>query len=647
MKLSRSILSLLLASSMLIPAMSSLSAADAVSAQTEVKNTAPYILEFTTSTKYYTSGTDYKKMGAYELVKDGDNAPYLSLKYIEGGSMGNYFAMPKLPSKDLITDDHKYVRITYMTPDAAGGTITVRNNGNAQKTVLVSNTRESDGKWVTSDPVSVNPSIISRYVSGAHNTIIYSNASPDAHLYIKSIAFFTSLEEAYTYYGEAYEGQTAIDTVAMTFGNDATGKVSKQQTYGNNEINPKTGAVDIHYAESTHWKDVHYLAKLSFSGKGMLTSDFRWFRVAYSGKHPEGVSASKLIMRNDKTGADQYTVAENCDTKGKTVLSSTFKATDATFDRMSGSGTYTNVGHFSFYTETKVDGGAYSIAAIYFFRSEEDANAFVLPEKQPTKININGNNIAEYKIVIANDASEKVVEAAELFMSYIYDMTDIELPIVTDTEPASDREIRIGLSNRAGTDAFDGNYGSDGYTAAFENNSLVITSGVAAYLTTAVDNYLRAFCYVGAAKVPETVNIDEKCVLSGTSNAMSRYGKWEEKTNVENPTVITDDFSTDTGYFSEDNGADVWKRDADGTYTAVSTNGIAGTYVHVWESNVTVSAKLAYNFSTDSNNSSFGLVLRNTDKDSYIYAGYDVNNAEWFIDYREGADFYHPLASRP
>lgn len=605
----------------------------------ENQNTKPYIFEFNSATKYYANGTDPQKGGFHEIISEGENAPYLSLKYIADGAQANYFTMPRFSEKDLITQDHKYVRITYMTPDIAGGTITIKNNASGQKNILVSNTRESAGKWVTSDPVNVAASIITRFIGGGHNTIIYSNASPDAHLYIKEIAFFTNLEEAYTYYGQPYEGQTAIDYVAMTFGTDATGKVSENITYGNNEINPKTGAVDIKFAESTHWKDVYYLAKLLFTGKGMITPEFRWFRVAYSGKHPDGVETSKLIMRNDKTGADRYTIAENCGTNGKTVLSNTFTMTDDTFDRLSGTGTYTNCGHFSFYTDTKVDGGAYSIAAIYFFRSEEDANAFVLPEKVPVKININGNELSKYNIVIAKDAPASTVAAAELFMSHIYDMAGIELPIVTDETPVSDFEIRIGLSSRKDTDSFKGNYTSNAYTSSFDGNSLVITSAVAAYLTPAVDNYLRAFCYVGAAKVPEVITIDEKCVVEGTANTLSRYGKWPDKPNLENPTVITDDFKEETGYFSEDNGEDSWALTDNGIYKA-KADGFSGTYIHVYEADVTVSAELAYSDKSASGDSSFGLIMRNTDKNCYIFAGYDVSKSEWFIDFSEGADFF-------
>jgi len=641
--------SLLLVAALMMPSLTSLSAVPATTSAEQPQNTEPFIIEFdkilnmNQKSVGFLNKDDKNKYGSATVITEGENAPYIQLDYLKEGQQGNYFVMPNFLKKNLITEDHKYVRITYMTNDIAGATLTIKNNAGGTKNVLVPNTRESAGKWVTSDPVLVDASIIQRFINGGHNTLIYSNADPNAKFYIKSLAFFTSREQAFSYYGESYDGVTAIDTVALTFGTEGTGKISTNANYGKNEVNPKTGAVDITYAEATNFKNVHYMAKLSFSNKEMLPKAYRYFRVAYSGNNPEGVTGVNLTMRNDKTGKDSYIITDNMDTDGKAVLSKTFYATDESYDRLSGTGTYTNTGHFSFFTSCKEEGGLYSIHGVYFFASEEDANAFVLPEKIPSKIEINGNDISKYNIVIAKDASAKTVKAAELMMSLIYETSGVELPIITDDKPVSDYEIRIGFSNRNGTDKFP--EGIDGeFTAFLDGNSIVITSAVAASLTSAVDGYLRAFLYYGTDKVPEIIKIDEKCVLTGSASNMTRYGKWDEKTNIKNPTVITDDFTTDSGYFTEDNGADVWKVSG-GTYTAAAKDDLAATYVHVWESNVTVEAKMAYNFPTDKVYSSFGIVMRQTDIDSYIRAGYDAVKGEWFIDYREGADFYRLRAA--
>ena len=81
MKLSLKIMSALLASAMLIPTLTAVQAASPTSGTAETKNTEPYVLEIDKSTKYYTSGTDYKKMGAYELVSEEE---FPKLKIVQG-----------------------------------------------------------------------------------------------------------------------------------------------------------------------------------------------------------------------------------------------------------------------------------------------------------------------------------------------------------------------------------------------------------------------------------------------------------------------------------------------------------------------------------------------------------------------------------
>jgi len=584
----------------------------------------------------YIDNSDKVKYGDYTLVTDGEDAPYIKMKYIENGSQGNFYVMPKFVVKNLVTTEFKYVRITYKA--SHGGTLVMRNNGTSAKTTLVENTIDSGGEWVTSAPIVLDSTMLERFQNGGHNTIIYSAGSPDAELCIKEIGFFTTPQEAYTYYGDSPtmgERYTTLD-----FGTNASGKYNSTPNYGNCTVNSATGYVDIGYAETTNFTDIHYMAKLSFTNRGMLPTEQRFFRVAYSVKLPSASDKADFIMRNDKRSGDTYTFAEDVNTNGEIVLSGTFKMSDETYNRLSGSGDYSNIGHFSFISDYEKQGAVFTVAAVYFFDSPEEANAFVIPEKTYPKIEILGRNISDYRIVIANDASQNAVESADYFTACIKEITGVTLETVTDrTAVSSDiPEIRIGLSSREGTDDFDTSNGDRSYGArVLDDGSVVITAKLATALPEAAEAFLLTYCGMSAKNVPDVIKIDTSCTISGISTLISRYEKWDEFENIDDPTVITDDFSSDSGLFSEDNGADVWKILPGGKLRGYAGDSVSTTLVHVYEPNVTVSASFFYTAAKA--NAQFGITVRVTDKDAYVRAGYDAQNGEWFIDYREGADF--------
>jgi uncharacterized protein YceK len=55
---------------------------------------------------------------------------------------------------------------------------------------------------------------------------------------------------------------------------------------------------------------------------------------------------------------------------------------------------------------------------------------------------------SKYRIVIAQDAPEPVAWGAQELQRFLKEMSGAELPIVTDREPATRREILVGESNR-------------------------------------------------------------------------------------------------------------------------------------------------------------------------------------------------------
>ncbi len=84
---------------------------------------------------------------------------------------------------------------------------------------------------------------------------------------------------------------------------------------------------------------------------------------------------------------------------------------------------------------------------------------------------------SKYRIVIAQDASEPVAWGAQELQRFLKEMSGAELPIVTDREPATRREILVGESNRfqeLGLEVDPEQTGSEGYVLKTVKGRLVI-----------------------------------------------------------------------------------------------------------------------------------------------------------------------------
>ncbi len=77
-----------------------------------------------------------------------------------------------------------------------------------------------------------------------------------------------------------------------------------------------------------------------------------------------------------------------------------------------------------------------------------------------------------YRIVIPADCENDVSFAAGTLQSMIERMTDVFLPIVSDTEPETDREICVGLTNRTKTEQT--GIGTNGFLLFTENERIFI-----------------------------------------------------------------------------------------------------------------------------------------------------------------------------
>ncbi len=120
----------------------------------------------------------------------------------------------------------------------------------------------------------------------------------------------------------------------------------------------------------------------------------------------------------------------------------------------------------------------------------------------------------------------------------------------------------------------------------------------------------------------------------------SAYGgwKWEKATNVAEPTVFTDDFSADRGYFVEENGDKKWTVE-NGMLSVSSRDGLALTYLHIYEPNVKIKARMRFK-NANPPDAGFGILLRYNSINAFTRAAFLLSSGLAFIDYSHGKEYF-------
>jgi len=610
----------------------------------------PVIWSFADRYKFLSKGkfTDHTENteGEYEFVKLDDGTGALQLKYSPYGSFGAYRTMPAFINKNTLTENHRYMRVTFMTTDKFGSSVTLFNNLTGLRTTLVEDAANfSKGEFVTTNPIRIDQdpgktTYLERYINGIHCTIEYQSSLANSEFYIKEVAFFGSVEDAYAYYGDSYQNDI-VRYSAMTFGDGGTSEINAGDTYGNCYVSKTEQAVKIEYAENTNM-GYNYMAKLKFSSAETLDLDQDYIRVLYKAKNPTGVDDADMFIRNDKVGSEVVLVAENLKNTGdEYVLSDAIRLPSDMMGRFSGEGSYNNTLHNSFFVNTRAKGGEYCIKAVYFFRTRQAAEAFEIGSAEH-EITIAGNDISKYQIVVGADYAERMQDFAGKLQNNILALTGVNVPIVTDDTAKTDYEIIIGKTNRSASDIIPQDtkvseqYQYKLFWMLVDGNDLVINSIEQPCIEDAVNMFCAAFLYEGRSGAPETITFTEKDNIYGTGSSITAFTKYEQPEDVENPVRFTEDFDTDEGYLTEENGTDNWT--IEGGNISVDAKDYELTFIHVYEKNVKMGATLTYK--NAGKNGNFGVMARYNDEFAYVKAGYDFEAGEWYIESRDGYDFY-------
>jgi len=112
---------------------------------------------------------------------------------------------------------------------------------------------------------------------------------------------------------------------------------------------------------------------------------------------------------------------------------------------------------------------------------------------------------------------------------------------------------------------------------------------------------------------------------------------WGEIINVPDPIRYTDDFTSDKGYFSEDNGAANWKVE-DGVYRCTAGwDDVFATRLHIYEKNVNFKARVRY-VGDNPPDSIMGFIMRSSAEESFVKVNYRPCSCLFSIDSRDCED---------
>ena len=587
----------------------------------------------------------------YTNVKlDGEYA--LKLVYSEH-SYGNYRVIIQ-PLSQLRADYFKqsdtwYIRVKYKTNADTYSKLAFVNNRNGDSITLESDFAGKGDGWRISSPVQLPKGFVERLESNLHATLGFSFTENNLDVYVSEIAFFTTLDDACSYYGDIDPDNVAVlssQKTSMVMGD--TGKVrvrdsdGQSETAGYWERDPDTGSVVLKYTEYNMYGWGHYRFMASFNSVPAAVYDAKYVRIVYKAKNPEDLTepVALMLISNGKR-ADLIVEEDVKNTNGQWVLSPVQQMSPAVFERLSTRIHCT----ISFYAD--VPGGEYEVREMLFFNNLEEAIACKL-DSEFKPINIAGNSIEKYTIVIPEAASRRTVSAAEMFKNHVFTTTGHALEVITDAEAEREHEIVIGNTSRKASEPYYGENGKyvtgelsrEKYFIAVVDGDLVITAGSEIGIEEGMTEFITSFLTSGISNISGTIELMDGFNNFGSAT-LSEY-EWSDPVPPAEPEVFTDNFEDETvtespDYWVEAYAADNWKVQADGTNKVYGTDAKDFTYtrLHVYERDVDYTARMRFDKFSEASDA--GLLVRYNDVGAYVRVGYKAG--QWYLRFSEGLDF--------
>ncbi|MBR4059468.1 MAG: exo-alpha-sialidase [Lachnospiraceae bacterium] len=557
-----------------------------------------------------------------------------SAKAVDGAASGARYVMKGYfdTSKLMYDAEYKYICVLYAAQnpaDVSSVQMVLNNNGTGGGTIILdSDIINTNGNFVFTAPCELTDAMKTRLAKPAWCNLNFVTDVEGGCYQVKAYYFFKTEEEANDF---------IRDYQKLSFAQGGNYTIKTGTGLGVQETDEELGVINVVYDAASSIKNTNYILKGYFN-KNVETykTEYKYIRVLYAAQNPEGVDTVEMRLKND---GSPYTVltldsaVEN--TNGQFVLSDPCELTEDIIARLA------QPAWCSLEFMTTEEGGCYQVEAYYFFKTLKEAQMFDQSLDDKT-IQVNGNDITNYRIVVPEDGIGNEMEYAKTLKYQIYGLSGAKIPVVYDSEEATQYELLIGKTNRPESQTYYSGggrfhpsysrYSVTQYCVDRINDKVVLISAMAP----AVEDSVSLLSYkLESGENP--VNLTDERIGEGILS----YGAstWPEVTNVAEPVQFEDGFDTNEGYWSTDSDKNGWIFAAENDNNVFSTGNHASalSYLHVFEKNVSFETKWKYTSATE--NGSAGLLLRHTADYGWIKLGYDFELEEWFIDSREGEDF--------
>lgn len=161
-----------------------------------------------------------------------------------------------------------------------------------------------------------------------------------------------------------------------------------------------------------------------------------------------------------------------------------------------------------------------------------------------TTARVSWNGPKDYTIVIPAAADEHIQAAAQKLQSYFKEKSQVVLPIVTDDQKETSKEILVGKTNRSASDQ---NIADNAYSVTVKGEKLVVEGGhylsveKAVYLFTKTDQNNNGICELGGTSDLELTKLGKYQYVWGDefdADALDP-AKWELGDNMSGDAYLT------------------------------------------------------------------------------------------------------------
>lgn len=191
-----------------------------------------------------------------------------------------------------------------------------------------------------------------------------------------------------------------LDMVTMTFLSTGNGAI-KDNDKAPYELDETTGIINVkHGGTDSLYNSAKYCVLLHFKTQGIMSAKYKYVRVIYSAKNPEGADSVALKIRDNAVGgASDVTLATITEDTDGFVLSNTEQMAVSSLSRL------LDMNYDTWLFETALEGAEYCIKGVYFFQSFEEA--------QKLTVEIADKLIAEEQKKAAEEAASKSLVAMD------------------------------------------------------------------------------------------------------------------------------------------------------------------------------------------------------------------------------------------